>query len=92
MLEKFVAMLRDRLRKERIAKLLENGRSHGIPIERREALVERVRTIEWIEGQINDILKLREEDVDDEDGPVSGEDEPGPTPPRRRPNARGWGG
>ena len=90
MLEKFVQMLRERLTKERAAKLLENGRSHGIPIERREALVERVRTLEWVLEQMKEILKLREDEVDDDD--ATGVDNDDPTPPRRRPTARGWGG
>lgn len=89
MLEKFVQMLRERLSKERAAKLLENGRSHGIPIERREALVERVRTLEWVLAQMQEILKLREDEVDDDDA-TSGADEP-ESPSRRRPNARNWG-
>lgn len=92
MLEKFVALLRQRLKKERIRTLLENGRHHGIPIERREALVERARTIEWIESQINEIMKLREADIDDDDSPAGADEEPEETPPpRRRPNARNWG-
>lgn len=91
MLEKFVEMLRTRLSKERAAKLLENGRSHGIPLERREALVERVRTIEWVQEQMNEILKLREDEVDDDDATGVDNDD-SETPPRRRPNARSWGG
>ena len=91
MLEKFVHILRDRLQKERAKTLLENGRSRGIPAERRLALVEKVLTIEWVQAEINEILKLREEDVDDDDATGVDNDSEGP-PPRRLPNARGWGG
>jgi hypothetical protein len=91
MLEKFVQMLRERLSKERAAKLLENGRSHGIPLERREALVERVRTLEWVLEQMKEILKLREDEVDDDDA-TGVENDDAEQPPRRRPQARNWGG
>lgn len=92
MLEKFVEMLRDRIAKERAAKLLENGRSHGIALERREALVARVRALEWVQEQMKEILKLREDEVDDDDATGSENDETEQTPPRRRPQARNWGG
>jgi hypothetical protein len=100
MLEKFVKLLRAELQQERNRTLLSNGRTPALTVERREALVERVRTIEWVQNRIDDILKLREDDVDDDDGRIVNEDdehsdEPEPTterpPPRRKPAARNWG-
>jgi hypothetical protein len=99
MLEKFVNLLRITLQKERNRVLLVNGRTPSLSVERREALVERVRTIEWIHNRLDEILKLRENDLDDDDGPIEDgddehSDEPEPTetpPPRRKPAARNWG-
>jgi hypothetical protein len=93
MLEKFVGLLRKELQNERNRTLLANGRTPALTVERREALVERVRTLEWVQNRIDEILKLREENLDDDDGRIEndGEDEPDPAPPRRKPTARNWG-
>jgi hypothetical protein len=100
MLEKFVAMLRKRIRKARNDAILQNGMSHGIPLERRESLVARAKAMDWVEQEIANILKLRESDVDDEGNPTEDEyaedepeqsEQPEQPPPRRKPQARGWG-
>jgi hypothetical protein len=93
MLEKFVEMLRKRINVERTKSILANGTQHGLTLERREALVARAKALEWVAKEMDEILKLREEDVDDDDATGADNDEPeDPVPPRRRPNARSWGG